>query len=186
LLGQERTRFIRAFHYDVARLIVSKCSIFVMPWLQTSDMIKKAMLAAITRSDCKTMAHLRFLVILFQIFELTPKALLIISGEPGTSKTCSVCCTINSFLGGSKFFFCNDARCGCGNDVSRDGQAAVNNLMAEVLRVHATMCVSERAPRCICVFMRSHALTHAGVRVGRPTSPTAARSSGWSRSAGRR
>ena len=127
-----------------------------MPWLQTSDMIKKAMLAAITRSDCKTMAHLRFLVILFQIFELTPKALLIISGEPGTSKTCSVCCTINSFLGGSKFFFCNDARCGCGNDVSRDGQAAVNNLMAEVLRVHATMCVSERAPRCICVFMRAH------------------------------
>jgi len=35
-----------------------------------------------------------------------------------------------SFPGGSKFFFCNDARCGGGNDVSRDGQAAVNNLMA--------------------------------------------------------
>ena len=138
-------------HNEVAHVMLSEANMLAVPWLQTRNMLQECRLAAVTRSDCKAMAHLRFLKRLWEMSEITPKSLVILCAEPGTSKTCSVCGTINIFLGGSKFNFCNSVRCGCGNDVSRDGQAAAENLVCEVLRGHGFGYVCHRC----CVRRRA-------------------------------
>ena len=117
-------------------------SITAVPWLRTADMISRAgKLAPLTKYVAKSMSHYRFLERLYHKAQLTPKTMVLICGEPGTTTQCGVCGCVHK-VGSGKHYFCRESLGGCGHHSSRDGSAAVKNLHAEALRWNGKRCVS--------------------------------------------
>ena len=128
---------MRRLHYDWAHALVGFVGVLCYTHLWTAPMIaKEGVLAGVTKRFCEQISFYKFGKIYTQVAELTPVHFYFGGTEPGTSKTCAPCGTINVFLGSSKHFDCNVARCGCGNMCGRDSQGATDNLTANGVRLH--------------------------------------------------
>ena len=131
-LAKERrrlTRWMEAGHYAAANHLLRSHELVIAPTLRVAEMVPKdgRVFGCKTARAMLTWSHGRFERRLEAAAYRHPgRHVIVDSGEPGTSKTCTNCGHWNAGLGASRIFECAV----CGVHVNRDVAGARNNFFA--------------------------------------------------------
>lgn len=131
-LAKERRRlhnWMEAGHYAAANHLLRSHDLVIAPALRVAEMVPKdnRVFGSKTARAMLTWSHGRFEQRLESAaYRFPGRHVIVDSGEPGTSKTCTNCGHWNADLGASKVFKCSV----CGVHVDRDVGGARNNFLA--------------------------------------------------------
>ena len=116
-------------HYDAANFLLSKFDLVIQPWLHCSKLVPTSNrnISSTTVRNMLTMSHFKYRQRLEWASTRYPGRHVLVSEEPGTSKTCTNCGGWNANLGASDIYCCDK----CNIQVGRDVAGARNNFFSE-------------------------------------------------------
>lgn len=125
---------VKEVHHKMAKWLCENYKVILIPEFETSKMVKKGerKIRSKTVRNMLTWSHYKFREMLKNKAELyVDGAKVIVCDEAYTSKTCGICGTIHTKLGGSKTFRCPN----CHQVSDRDMNAA-RNILLRYLSLH--------------------------------------------------
>ena len=129
-LARERVRlhnWMRCAHYDAAKFLLERHDLIIQPWLKVQRLIRQDGLCKAGKRKLTGWSHHKFRDRLASAAARHPGRHVIVSEEPGTSRTCTHCGTWKDGLALSdKVYECHH----CGVLVDRQLAGARNNFLA--------------------------------------------------------
>ena len=130
-LARERRRhvgWVESAHYDAANFALANHDIVIQPWLHSAELTQKSKRVIKSKVARKmlTMSHFKYRQRLQWAATRYPGRHVLVTEEPGTSKTCTLCGFWHSGLGSSETFTCPQ----CDLCIGRDLNGAVGNFYA--------------------------------------------------------
>lgn len=128
------TGWMESAHYDAANFLLNRFDVIVQPWLRTKDLCEKTKRAISCKTARKmlTWSHCKFRERLQSSAQRYAGRRVLITGEPGTSRTCGLCGFFATDLTlKDRQYLCPS----CGMHACRDVNGARNNLLAEYGRL---------------------------------------------------
>lgn len=129
-LAKERVRnqdWMRCAHYDAANFLLERHDIVIQPWLKVGQIVQEESYPDRAKTKLLGWSHCAFRQRLMSAAARYPGRYVLVSKEPGTSKTCGLCGTWKDDLAlGDKTHTCEH----CGVCVDRDLAGARNNFLA--------------------------------------------------------
>ena len=111
-------------HWQAVNFLFRHYDTVLIPVFQTQSMLPT--LASKAARAMATLSHYSFRLRLLSRMEEEPNRQVVVTREPGTSRTCCLCGTWNANLGGATTLSCH----GCGAQINRDVNGAVGNFLA--------------------------------------------------------
>ena len=123
-----RANWVESAHYDAANFVLKHHDVVIQPWLHSAELTQRSTRVIKSKVARKmlTMSHYKYRQRLQWAATRYPGRHVIVSEEPGTSKTCTSCGHWNANLGASETFTCSR----CGLCIGRDLNGAIGNFFA--------------------------------------------------------
>ena len=120
--------WVESAHYFAANSQLRAHDLIIQPWLHTAELVQKStrVIGCKTVRKMLTMSHFKYRQRLQWAATHYAGRHVLVTEEPGTSKTCTNCGVWKADLGASKTFLCHH----CGICVDRDLAGARNNFFA--------------------------------------------------------
>ena len=123
-------------HYDAANFVLSQYDVVIQPWLHCAELVPKSKrnIGSKTVRTMLTMSHYKYRQRLGWAATRYPGRHVLVTEEPGTSKTCTNCGHWNANLGAADVYSCSN----CGICVERDVAGAKNNFFSDVSSIESS------------------------------------------------